>query len=85
MDETRARATITEALATVAPEIDPSTIDPDAELQLEYDLDSMDFLTLVERVSAAIGHDIPERDYPQLVTLGRFAEYVARASAIDAP
>jgi acyl carrier protein len=84
MDETRARTIIADALGQVAPEVDPSTIDPDAELQLEYDLDSMDFLNLVERVSSAIGRDIPEHDYPQLITLSQFAAYVAGSATSEA-
>jgi len=79
MDHEQARAVVTEALARVAPEIDPSTIDPDAELRLECDLDSMDFLNLVERVSTAIGRDIPEHDYPRILTLDQFVAYVSSA------
>jgi acyl carrier protein len=81
MDETQALAIVTEALGRVAPEIDPSTIDPTSELRLECDLDSMDFLNLVERVSSSIGRDIPEHDYPQLLTLEQFASYVAEADS----
>jgi hypothetical protein len=71
-----ARAVIIGALARVAPEIDPTTIDPRLELQLEADLDSMDFLHLIEAVSAATGRDIAERDYPALSTLEGFTEYL---------
>jgi acyl carrier protein len=84
MDDTGARALITAALGRVAPEIDPSSIDPDAELQVECDLDSIDFLNLVEQVSSSIGRDIPESDFPQLVTLDRFAAYLVRSTVTDA-
>jgi acyl carrier protein len=73
-----ARAVITDALTEVAPELDVAHLDPDAELTVEADLDSMDFLSLVTSVSGHIGQDIPERDYPQLVTLTAFTDYVAR-------
>jgi acyl carrier protein len=75
-----ARALVVRALSRIAPELDPATIDPDAELQDELDLDSMDFLNLVTAVSEAIHVEIPERDYPQLATLEGFTSYVAAAS-----
>jgi acyl carrier protein len=75
-----AKQIIVTAIARVAPEIDPSTIDPSGELQLEADLDSMDFLHLIETVSLAVGHDIAERDYPQLSTLDAFADYLVQQS-----
>lgn len=80
MDDAQARELITQVLGRIAPEIDAGDIDPDAELQVECDLDSMDFLSLVEGVASAVGRDIPERDYPQLATLNGFAAYVTASS-----
>jgi acyl carrier protein len=77
METNEARQLIVDVLGQVAPEIDVAQIDPDEELQVECDLDSMDFLNLVEGVSSAVHHDIPERDYPQLATLNSFSSYVA--------
>lgn len=71
-----ARTTVLSVLATVAPEIDPATISGDTELRFELDLDSMDFLNLIEGIAKATGVDIPERDYPQLETLDDFGAYV---------
>jgi hypothetical protein len=80
-----ARQIVLTALERVAPEVDASVIDPAGELQLEADLDSMDFLHLVEAVSVAIGHDIAERDYPKLSTLDLFTEYlVAKTNQLRA-
>lgn len=81
MNDEEARRTILEVLARVAPEVDADTLDPTAELGEELDLDSMDFLALVEGVAARTGRDIPERDYPQLITLERFADYLRNQSA----
>lgn len=72
-----ARATVLSVLATVAPEIDPATITGETELRFELDLDSMDFLNLIEGIAQATGVDIPEKDYPQLETLDDFGAYVA--------
>ncbi len=77
MEPTEARATILSVLATVAPEIDPSTIDGSTDLRFDLDLDSMDFLNLVEGVGVATAVEIPERDYPRLETLDAFGAYLA--------
>jgi acyl carrier protein len=77
MDRTAARTVITDVLSGIAPEIDVSTADPAEELQVEFDLDSLDYLNLVEGVSKVVGFDIPERDYPSITTLDDFAGYLA--------
>jgi acyl carrier protein len=64
-------------LARIAPEADLDALSPDAELQETLDLDSMDFLNFVIGVKEATGVDIPERDYPQVATLGGAVDYVA--------
>lgn len=75
-----ANALVLEILSGVAPEVDPATVDRAEELQVEFDLDSIDFLNVVEGVSNAIGRDIPERDYPSLATLDALVEYVVAAT-----
>jgi acyl carrier protein len=80
MDIAQARQTIAVAVAQVAPEIDLDSIDPDTELQLEADLDSMDFLNVVAAVAQQVGHDIPEHDFGRLATLNGFAAYLAETA-----
>ena len=65
------------AIAEVAPDADLSAIDPTADLTEQLELDSMDFLNIVVAVNEATGVEIPERDYPELSTLDRFAAYLA--------
>ncbi|HEY8546673.1 MAG TPA: acyl carrier protein [Acidimicrobiales bacterium] len=67
-DVAEVAAIVRRALAGVAPEVELDRLDPDADLQREADLDSMDFLDLVAALRAATGVDIPERDYPHLAT-----------------
>lgn len=81
MNDIEASNVILSVLARIAPEIDPSDVDPSAELGEELDLDSMDFLNLVEGVSAEIGRDIAERDYPQLTTLASFRDYLTTTAS----
>jgi acyl carrier protein len=77
MERTHAYQLITEVLSGIAPEVDPATVDPRGELQVEFDLDSLDFLNLVEGVCKSSAHNIPERDYPAIGTLDGFVDYLS--------
>jgi acyl carrier protein len=81
MTDDEAHDLICTVLTGIAPEVDPATIDPDVELGPELDLDSMDFLNLVEGVCASTGLEIPEHDYPQILTLHTFQHYLTEAVA----
>jgi acyl carrier protein len=72
---------LTRLLHRIAPEVNLANVDPDALLQEEMDLDSMDFLNLVTAVHDDAGIDIPESDYPKLATLGGFTAYLSGATA----
>jgi acyl carrier protein len=72
----RIQGTIVGSLRRIAPEIDPADLDPAMDLREQVDIDSMDFLNLVIAVHRELGVDIPEVDYPKLVTLAGFADYV---------
>jgi acyl carrier protein len=67
-------------LHRIAPEVDPGDLVPGAQLQEEFDLDSMDFLNLVTALHDATGIDVPERDYPELASVDGFVSYVVTAS-----
>jgi acyl carrier protein len=75
-----ARALLAQLLHRIAPEADLAEVDPDAPIQEELELDSMDFLNLVTGLHDSAGIDVPERDYPQLGTVNGFIAYVAAAS-----
>jgi acyl carrier protein len=77
MDPDQARAAVLAVLATVAPEIDLATVTGDTELRFELDLDSMDFLNLIEGIAQTTGVSIPEKDYPQVETLDDLGAYVS--------
>jgi len=80
MTESEARRIVADAIARVAPEVDVERLDPTVELRDEADLDSMDFLHLVEVVSARIGREIPERDYARTATVDTFAAYLVETA-----
>ena len=76
MNATEATAAITSAIATIAPEVDTSVVDLDAPFRSEMDLDSLDFLNLVQALHESTGVDIPEADYPKVDTLARLTSYL---------
>ncbi len=77
MNEQDARAAVHEALGLVAPDVEPEDLEGDARLRQDLELDSLDFLRLVETINAATGVDIPERDYPEVATVQGLIAYVA--------
>jgi len=77
MNSTDARDVVLQALADVAPELDPGELDETASLRDGAALDSMDFLAFVAAVAAAIRSDIPESDYAALDGVAKATDYVA--------
>lgn len=80
MKPTEARDVVLDALREIAPEIDLDALDDDADLRDAVDLDSLDFLRLVESVFDATGVTIAENDYPDVRSLGGMSRYVAERS-----
>ena len=68
---------VLQALSDVAPELEPGSLDPGAELRGQLDLDSMDFLNFVVGLHKALNVDIPEADYRKLATLDACVAYLA--------
>jgi acyl carrier protein len=66
----------------IAPDVDASSLDPEADLRRAADLDSLDFQSLVELVARDTGVEIPEADYPAVRSLRGLTDYVtARLSS----
>ncbi len=80
MNHDEAVTVVTNALRRVAPEADLSTVHPDAPLQDELDLDSMDFLNLMVAVHEQTGIEVPERDYPVVAHLQGLLDYLVARS-----
>ena len=60
------------------PKSDLASLPDDADLREELELDSMDFLNFVTALHEQTGVDVPERDYPYLVSLDGCVEYLSR-------
>jgi acyl carrier protein len=70
------RKAVQEELNNIAPEVDMAKVDPTADLREVVDIDSMDFLNFVTAIHHRLGLDIPEIDYPKLITLDGAIAYI---------
>jgi acyl carrier protein len=77
------RRVILRVLGEIAPEADLPGLKPDVSLRDQLDLDSMDVLNFVIGLHETLRVDIPEADYPQLLTVNGAMQYLA--AALDSP
>ena len=76
---------VTAALQTIAPEIDPSTLDAYQPLRDQVDLDSMDWLRFMMELHRRLDIDVRETEYHHLGTLADAVDYLSlRVGAIRA-
>lgn len=81
MNRDALRQAVLESLATVAPEMDPTTLRPDEPLREQLDLDSFDFLQSLVALDRKLSVSIPESDYGRLTTLDACVDYLSRKLA----
>lgn len=71
------KVTIFDILGGIAPEASCETLDPTANLQETLDIDSFDFLNFLIGLNDALGVEIPEADYGQLISLNDIVNYLS--------
>jgi acyl carrier protein len=76
MNEQDARAAVRAAIGKVAPDVELAETDEESRLRQDLELDSLDFLRLIETIDTATGVDIPERDYPAVATVKGLISYL---------
>ncbi|ADZ69523.1 acyl carrier protein [Polymorphum gilvum] len=64
-------------LRRIAPDIDVDAIDRSADLRDQFDIDSMDFLTLVTALSKRLGLPMPEADYGEMGSFDALLDYLS--------
>ena len=74
-----------DSILEVAPEADFSQVRPDRPVRGQIDIDSFDFLTILESLHAKIGVDVPESDYGKMTTLDGSVDYLVERIAKAAP
>lgn len=67
-------------LHEIAPDADLESLGAQDDLRDTLALDSLDFLQIVETLSARTGHRIDEDDYPRLATMAGAVDYLAAAA-----
>lgn len=70
------RKVVQEELSNIAPEADLAALDPQADLREALDIDSMDFLNFITAIHHRLGINVPELDYPKLITLAGAVKYI---------
>lgn len=84
MDEQALRESVLRVLGQVAPEVDLGSVDPAVNLREQLDLDSMDILNLAVGLFQATAVEVPERDYPRIVTIDGAVAYLMTRHAAPA-
>lgn len=84
MDPLSVRNQVLSALKSIAPEVEPEQLHGDRSLREEVDLDSMDWLRLIEALHRSLGIAIPETDYQHVDTLDKLVAYLLQKGAPSA-
>jgi acyl carrier protein len=74
----QARGAVRDAIRKIVPDADFESLGEDAPFRSELELDSLDFLSFVEQLSAATGLRIDEDDYPDLVSMATSVAFLTR-------
>lgn len=72
----RLKTLISRIILDIAPEADIESLDPNEDLREELDLDSIDFMRLLESLTLETGIVISESDYEKVNTLQSMIEYI---------
>jgi acyl carrier protein len=75
--EQKAWDAVRAAVAEVAPDVEPEDLVEDARLRQDLELDSLDFLRVLETIVRDTGVDIPEDAYAEVGTVKGLVAYVA--------
>ena len=81
MNATQIDDAVRRAVGAVAPEADLSAIDADERLRDALDIDSLDFVRLLEQLQGLTGVTVPESDYAKIATLRELTSYVEAHAA----
>lgn len=79
------RSRLLAVLTTIAPDVEPQSVDPGRNFRDQFDFDSMDALHFVQAVSETFGIDIAEADYPKLASLGGAVAFVQARLPVKPP
>jgi acyl carrier protein len=67
---------VRDALHEVAPDVDPASLDAEADFHDDLGLDSMDALNLAIALQERTGVEVPELDYPRITSVSTTVAYL---------
>ena len=76
MTRDEVRQAIVSILKDIAPDEDIGSIEDDAVLREQIDLDSMDFLDIVMELRKRFNIEVPESDYQELASMASCIQYL---------
>lgn len=76
LDADQIRQAFIDSLLDIAPEADIGSVKQSRPLRAQLDIDSFDFLRVLERFHERTGIDVPEADYPKMETLDGAVAYL---------
>ena len=77
MTPEHARDLVEQTLLFIVPDADLAGMPNDADLREYLELDSLDFLVLVERLSQGAEYQIDEADYDEIGTMNSAVDFLA--------
>jgi acyl carrier protein len=77
-------AEILAIIHSIAPDVDPATVDRAVPLPDQLDLDSMDYQNILAAIATRYAIEIPEADVAALRSVDDLARYVAQAMRVPA-
>ncbi|UXY25260.1 acyl carrier protein [Streptomyces sp. HUAS TT20] len=80
LDEAEAMSVVKESITLIVPDADFTRVEPDDKFRDVLELDSLDFLSLVELLCERTGIRIDEEDYPELTTLSDTVRFLVGRS-----
>jgi acyl carrier protein len=77
VNEQEAQDAVHVAIREIAPDVDSGDLVDGARLRQDLELDSLDFLRVLETLVARTGVDIPEEAYGDVATVQGLVHYIA--------
>ena len=81
MTEAEIRSAIIDSLRRIAPESDPATLRPSANVREALEIDSFDFLNFLIALHGKLGIEVPEADYGKLTSMDAMVHYLMAKGA----
>lgn len=80
MTERSAREAVYAAIGQVAPDVDVADVADGDRFRQDLDLDSLDFLRVLETIAAVTGVTVSEDDYTAVATVSGLISYLLDAA-----